>query len=535
MYVVGFISHTSLIMTELKYKDNKSESNSFLNKIVGLYIILVCVGVPLIFHNKYFDILNTKYYYYCACSIIMTIILLTNFIIQWRYNKKFTIKEKIKEFFAKSTWVDYCVILFYGFAVLSTFTSDYLYESFWGNEGRLTGLFLMTWYVLSYFCISRFLKFSTKYIDIILISGLLVSIIGITDYFNLDILNFKALVIESQKSIFTSTIGNINTYTAYVGIIVAISTVLFSTEKEIKKIVFYFIAMVIGFFAIIMGVSDNAYLSLGALFAFLPLYLFKDSNGVKRYIIVIATFFSVIQIIGWINSNFSNMVLGIDSSFNLLIGFKGAAVLTILLWLIILTWYIIDSRKKNRHIYYGKTLRFSWLVMLIIIFLAIIYAIYDCNINGNSQKYGSLSSYLLFNDAWGTHRGYIWRNAIECYLDLSWWKKAVGFGPETFGILMLQKTANNPYKEVFDSAHNEYLHLLTTVGFMGLLSYISFIIGVVVRGVKYHINKPYIVAVLFGIICYSVQAFVNLNLPIVTPVFWALLGIASSKSLNIDE
>ena len=167
--------------------------------------------------------------------------------------------------------------------------------------------------------------------------------------------------------------------------------------------------------------------------------------------------------------------------------------------------------------------------------MGILYALYDCNFNGNSGKYGVLSTYLLFNDEWGTHRGYIWRNAMECYLDMPWWKKFIGFGPETFGILILQKTANNPYNEVFDSAHNEYLHLLTTVGFLGLISYLSFVIGVIVRGIKYHINKPYIVAVLFGVVCYSVQAFVNLNLPIVTPIFWVLLAIGSTKCLDKES
>lgn len=519
-------------MTELEKSGNGDKGFSFLSALMGLYVILVCVGVPLIIHNKYFDILTTKYYYYCACTIFTIAIAIFYSISQWHKKKYLTIKKMIKRVFTNLTWVDYSVLLFYIISILSTLTSDYLYESFWGNEGRFTGLFLISWYVISYFCISRFWNFNIKYIELIILAGILVCLFGITDYFSLDILRFKENISESQKNIFTSTIGNINTYTAYVGIIAAISTVLFSTEKELKKTLFYFFSMLISFFAIIMGTSDNAYLSLGALFGFLPLFLFKDNNGTKRYIIVIATFLTVIKSIVCINYYFADMVLGIDSTFKLLVEIKGSNVLILLLWIVVITWYIIDYKKKNNYILYGNTLRNLWIVILVAIFILILYALYDCNIVGNTEKYGSLSSYLLFNDDWGTHRGYIWRNAMECYFNMSWWKKAVGFGPETFGILMLQKTANNPFKEIFDSAHNEYLHLLTTVGAFGLISYLSFVIGVVVRGIRYHINKPYILAILFGIICYSVQAFVNLNLPIVTPVFWALLGIASSKSID---
>lgn len=519
-------------MTGLEKSGNGVEGSNFLSTLMGLYVILVCMGVPLIIHDKYFDILTTKYYFYCGCTMFMIVIFMVYYISQWHKKQCLTIKDIIGKISYDLSWTDYSVLLFYIIAILSTLSSDYVYESFWGNEGRFTGLFLITWYVLSYFCISRFWKFNVKYIDIIVLTGILVCLFGITDYFNLDILNFKQTISDSQRNIFTSTIGNINTYTAYVGIIAAISTVLFSTEKYFKKMLYYFISMIISFFAIIMGTSDNAYLSLGALFGFLPLFLFKDNKGIKRYIIVIATFLTVIKAIVCINDYFADVVLGIDSTFKLMVEIKGFVVLIILLWIFVITWYMVDCRKKNNYIFYGNTLRNLWIVLLITIFIGIVYVLYDCNIVGDSDKYGSLTSYLLFNDDWGTHRGYIWRNAMECYFNMSWWKKAVGFGPETFGILMLQKTAHNPYNEVFDSAHNEYLHLLTTVGIFGLISYLSFVIGVIVHGIKHHINKPYIVAVLFGIICYSIQAFVNLNLPIVTPVFWALLGIVSSKSID---
>ncbi len=520
-------------MTDFKINSNEGdENNKFVSFLMGVYVILVGAGLPLVIKDKYFDILIIKYYYYCACTIAMLVILICYFLVKCNKKEILLTKSLFVNIIQKLTWSDYSVLIFYVVAILSTITSDYLYESFWGNEGRYTGLFLITGYVLSYFCISRFWKFHVRYIDIMIGSGILVCVFGITDYFNLDILKFKAPMIESQRNIFTSTIGNINTYTAYVGVIVALSVVLFSTAKELKKVLFYFISMVISFFAIIMGASDNAYLSLGALFAFLPLYLFKDNRGVKRYLIVLATFFSVIQGVGWINQCFGNRVVGIDSSFKLIIGLKGFAYLVIGLWIVVLVWHLADNYKNKKCIVYSNLPRYFWLLLLLLSFICLLYIFFDCNVMGNTAKYGSLRSYLLFDDEWGTHRGYIWRNAMECYLNLSWWKKLVGYGPETFGILMMQKTANNSYNEIFDSAHNEYLHLLTTVGIVGVLSYLSFVVGIIKRGIKFHNKNPYVMAVLFGIVCYSIQAFVNLNLPIVTPVFWVLLGIASAKNKN---
>lgn len=512
-----------------------TEKKSFLRTLIAVYILLVGIGLPLVVRNKYFDILVVKYYYYCFCTITMLLLLMLYLLVNKTIKNNSVIKGiNIKYFVSRLTIVDTLVLLYWLVAFISTLTSDYVYEAFWGNEGRYTGLFLITWYVLSYFCVSRLWVFKGWYIDSLILAGLGVCLFGITDYFDMDIFNFKKTMLIEQRPIFTSTIGNINTYTAYLGIIIGMVVVLFATEKDHIKRCFYYISMVIGFFAIIMGVSDNAYLSLAALFGLLPLYLFNNKTGVRRYLVVIATFFTVSQCIDWINKFFGGKVLGISSAFNLVISFKWLHYIVVSLWLFILI-LVFFERRDVQFKYYGKKLVYLWIAIMSLVIFAFLCALYDCNVTGNIERYSSASNYLLFNDDWGTHRGYIWRNAIECYLNLSWWKKLVGYGPETFGILMLQKTTNNPYNEIFDSAHNEYLHMLTTVGLIGLVSYLSFIAGIVVRGIRLHINRPYVIAIIFGIICYSTQAIVNINLPIVTPVFWILLGLASARSLEVNH
>lgn len=520
-------------MTEFnKNSYREGESNNLVSLVISAYVILVGAGLPLFVRDKYFDILVAKYYYYCICTIVMFIIVVCCFAIH--RNSKFNLagKSSFKSFFVNFSLADYSVLIFYLIAILSTITSDYVYESFWGNEGRFTGLFLITWYVVSYFCVSKLWELKTGHIDIILIAGILVCLFGITDYFKMDILGFKAPMVPEQRAIFTSTIGNINTYTAYVGIIVAISTVLFALNKEFKRSVFYYFCMVIGFFSIIMGVSDNAYLSLAALFSLLPFYMFHRKNGIRKYLVIIATFFTVVQIIGFLNEFLGDRVLGINSAFNMVTNLPGLLFMVIALWVVIFIWKVADIKLHKDDKIYGNAINYIWLLVLGFVLISILYICYDINILDNSTKYGNLSSYLVFNDDWGTHRGYIWRNAMERFSELSFFKKIIGFGPETFGIFILQRTANNPYKELFDSAHNEYLHLLITVGIAGLGSYLIFIVSNIVNSLRLNKNNPVVIAIVFGIICYSVQAFVNLNLPITTPVFWLLIGLSANKRIN---
>lgn len=522
-----------MLANSYKNVESTDRKRDLLSILLGIYVISIGVGLPLAVRDRYFDILLFKYYYFCFCTILMVVLLVgysltLGFKRTALYFKNFTLKAFLKNLRVQ----DYFVLIYLFIAIISTVTSDYLYESFWGNEGRYTGLFLISQYVIAYFCISRFWNYKRWYIDLILATGIFVCLFGITDYFNLDIFRFKIAMIAEQRPIFTSTLGNINTYTAYVGLITAIATVLFTTEERFKYKIWYFACMVISFFAIIMGVSDNAYLSLAALFGFLPLYLFKSKKGIQRYLIVLATFFTVTQCIEWINTCFGDKVLGINSAFNLVIGFGGLHFLVITMWAVVMFLYIIGYKRKAGVKEYGNTFRYVWLGMIGLVLIAILYVFFDCNVAGNVEKYGNLSNYILFNDEWGTHRGYIWRNTMECYLKLSTWKKIIGFGPETFGILVMRKTANNPYHELFDSAHNEYLHTLVTVGIAGLTAYLIFIFSYIKKCFSYKKKDPYIIAIAFGVICYSVQAFVNLNLPITTPILWLLLGIGSARSIE---
>lgn len=160
--------------------------------------------------------------------------------------------------------------------------------------------------------------------------------------------------------------------------------------------------------------------------------------------------------------------------------------------------------------------------------LAVIGMVFDANFNGNGARYGALEKYLVFSDSWGTDRGYIWRKSIEVYQDFPILHKLFGYGPDTFGILatrgfmgdMLEKTGL-----VFDTAHNEYIQYLLTIGPIALLGYLVFLIGSCRTMVKAYRKNPYILACVTGVLCYGVQAIVNLNLPIVTPMLWFWLSV----------
>ena len=505
---------------------------------ISVFLLILVTVFPLVLHNSYIDILQAKYQCYYVIIIGMLAVILVLSVIMMIIDQMEHHGEHTVRLFAKlhpRNWkttfsvADFAVIAFWLTLLVSTLQSEYLYESFWGNEGRYSGLFLLTLYVASYFVISRFWKMQGWVPDVFLLTSLIVCFIGITDYFQMDIMNFRAGIKPEQSTIFTSTLGNINTYTAYVALMLGIAAAMFTTAKNTARIIWYYICMVIGFFAIIMGCSDNAYLALGALFGFLPFVLFKSRAGIRRYLLMLATFGTVIQCIDFINQAYEKVVIGLDSLFQFLVNFSGLMYVVIVLWLIYIAIAILDRKKPKGSDDAGAVPLRLWSGFLVICVLIVCFLIYDANAAGNAEHYGSLGRYLVFNDSWGTNRGYAWRKSIETFLGFPLMHKLFGYGPDTFGILTTKNffvdMVNTTQGQLFDNAHNEYLQYLVTIGALGLITYVVFLVSSIWRMALRRHRNVYIVGCLFAVLCYSAQALVNINLPIATPILWLLLSV----------
>lgn len=520
---------------KIESKDIRDKIKKATSYAMTFFTIVLLTVFPLYYRDYYYDILVAKYQFFYLTALIMTGIMVLSILYTIvRDYKRFHLMDFFNFNIAQWAMLAFCMI-----AIISTLQSDFKYESLWGNEGRFSGLFLILLYGSVFFIISKRAYYSKWIIDLFLGASMLLCILGITDYFMLDILNFKENIVESQYNMFASTIGNINTYTAFVAMVMGISAVLFTSAKTLKRCVWYFICMTISFFAIIMGLSDNAYLSLAALFVFLPLWLFKSKTGIKRYMLMCTVFIYVIYIVDFVNKAIPDHVLQMSGILEKISGYSRLEYIVAAASIISVVVYLIDYISKSGDKSYGKKFQILWGGLLITLFLGFSYVLYDANIAGNGQRYGALQNYLVFDDEWGTHRGYIWRIGMESYLKLPMIHKIFGHGPDTFGLMVSIERYDemiSKYNEYFDSAHNEYLQYLFTLGPFGLLSYVMVVIGSGMQIIKKAGKDPYMIGILFAVICYSVQAVVNISLPITTPVFIILIavGLAGSKTVRAE-
>lgn len=502
---------------------SKSGSKINYSNIIRFFVLILLTVFPLIYHDFYYDILVTKYRFYFITIIAMSVCLLILFLVNCRQRNLMSHSKP------SISLADWFVIAFVVAAAISTVQSDYLYESFWGNEGRYSGLFLILLYGISYFLISHLIHFKGYLIDAFLTSGSLVCLWGITDYFKLDILNFKATMSAAQMDSFFSSIGNINTYTAFVSFVMAISMILFLfSNKTLKRTIFYYGCMSISFFALITGNSDNAYLSLAALFIFTPLICCNTIERLHRFMISIASFLTVTQIIDWLNMALKEHVIGVDSLFGIITNSRFLLPLTLGLWLLVLGGFWIKKGITQERLLHMTTLfRMTWAVILICALLLIGYILYDCNVSGNAERYAPIKNYVLFNSEWGSGRGHIWLLASTYFKDFSLFRKLFGYGPDTFAILMVNfnQVELNQTGVIYDNAHNEYIQLLVTQGLIGLGTYLALGFASLKTMLKKGKNNEYVMAMFFAVFCYGAQAFVNLNMPIITPYLWLFLAL----------
>ena len=504
--------------------------------LMGIFTLVVLCLFPLVVRNKYFDIIETKYQFYSGCVIVAAVVMAGYGIVSGQ------IAAWVKGFQARSfvrglSVTDWGMIAFWLSNVISwLLCTDWRWDGFWGPMGRYNGVFLMTLYLIAYFLVTRFFRFRQWYLDAFLAAGIFVCLFGITDYFQMDILGFKVNMLDEQKGIYVSSLGNINTYTVYVGAVLVVSMILFCLEKNRKKMFWYLANFALSSFALVMGTSDNAYLTLAALFGFSPLLLFRTKTGIRRYMISVSVFFTVIQCIDWINGAYADTVLGIEGVFSLIAGLSVLPVLVIGVWAVTGLIAFLLIKKGGDSETMGKWLIYVWIGVIAVVVAAAVFVFFDANVAGNADKYDAIRSYVVFDDKWGTERGYVWRRSFEIYNErYSLLQKMFGFGPDLFIIPMRYyydgQTMGN-MAVLYDSAHNEYIHYLLTLGIAGLASYLTFFISAIVGLCRRMKDRPEVAAVMFVAAAYAVQAVVNINLPITMPIIlnFIAMGLCREKS-----
>lgn len=506
--------------------------------LMTIYVLFYICAFPLMTHDKYFDILEFRFRLYWIPTFILGILFLVLGLIYLAADKLYNggaltkqLKRNMKWSMLKTklTKTDICFIALIFIMELSTALADYKYEALWGSRGRWNGLILWLMFFIAYWLVTRIYHFKKWHLYAYLIAACLPEIWGITDFFLLDLLNFHEGTAADYLYTFVSSVGNINTYTNLVALHLGASVALFVLAKDKKETLLTGISLLIASFAIVMGISDNGLLAAAAIFAFLPLVAWNSRQNIVRYFIAMSCFATSVVVTARLTIGRATMAdcdggsvlvtLGKTSAFIILLG---------ALWIFTIVLLIIYRKKKDCQ-EEGKSMRRArriWAAVVILGVVAVLAVFIDANLGNHPEIWTPYQNVLIFSDTWGTGRGINWRFAWEYFTrDASFLKKLIGYGPDTYYIITMDRykhAMRDAGYGIFDSAHNEYIEYIVTIGILGTIAYLSLLVTSLRQMFEKPLN-PLAVACGFGILAYAVQAVVNIAIPITTPVLMMLL------------
>ena len=215
-------------------------------------------------------------------------------------------------------------------------------------------------------------------------------------------------------------------------------------------------------------------------------------------------------------------ILNLLMIFAFTIGILISNTLSCIVGLIIVIGYVIVYLIKNKS--------FKKLALILIIIFVTSFGMHkfkmttlfnDVLTTGNEVK--EISRGNVSNN-FGTNRMFIWKNSLKIVPKYM----LHGAGIDNFAHAFDGKALSDE-RWIYDKVHNEFLQILICEGIFCLITYLILYGIIVIRGIKISFKEKYIYLIL-PIIGYLVQAFFNISVIEVAPLFYIGLGLCIERN-----
>lgn len=560
------------------------------NGITTLFLIYMGVAYPLIMHDRYFDITLTKYRAFyiplCIYAVLMVLAVLVD--VLWRDENSGKRQHgsaghvgasagevqghghigRLRRFGDSHSLMamDIFMAAFVLANVIAFFMSGNKAAAYTGEDGRRCGLQFILLALFLYVCMARYCRIRRYVAVVFLLAGSFVGVVGICQFLGHDFLGLREGLMQSIRSIYISTFGNIDIFASFLCVLVPVAAGAYISVSGNERIVIRICAMItvfIGTGAVIISNANLAYAGVGG--AMIVAWIWASYRGRIR------EFADVCLVMACGVLGISIMLGRTDNGYSELDGLSCFVSDSRMVWIVsvvvLIVWVVIRLASKWTVKFREKAaLAVSVGVSLAGIVAVVIYAVHN--------HMGIFS----FEDSWGNYRGFVWRRLMEAYSDFSVPQRLFGYGNESVKAIMTDRYYDdmmNTVGVIYDNAHNEYLQYLITTGIFGAVSYVGLLVTTggalvrtaasgaamnenesmssqsaekrskekaasrdsrTVRGSKtgtglecllgYAEDEGSMITVLLGITGYAVQAFVNLNQSLTTPYIFLLIAMA---------
>lgn len=265
---------------------------------------------------------------------------------------------------------------------------------------------------------------------------------------------------------------------------------------------------------------------------------FQSNPNFLGSLMVIGFSFSIS--VYFFKNNFKNNLLWLILTFLMFMGLLTSGTMSavvsvfVLVFILIILFIILKCNLR--------TIIIKSLIVIIVFFCG--YKIYSYKDNGylTTQINKTANEINLTvkgeaKDIFGTGRIYIWRNALSVVPE----NFLTGVGIDNFFYAFGEKKLMDIKSGlIVDKAHNEYLQKLVAEGVLSLLTYLVLLGTIFIKSCikifKERENTNYILIALFlGFFAYSIQAFFNISVISVAPIYYIIAGLLVSKIKEVEN
>jgi len=483
--------------------------------LTAAYLSAVFFGLPLVFGNYYFNITETKQAFFLLSSGFYLLFLLFARIV-------FPPDYGLAARRAAPHPAAYALLALFIVSIAGALLGSYPGEAFWGENNRYQGLLTLFAYALVVLALSLQdiqLRWPER---ALLLAAVLAGLLGVINHFGVDPFGFFENLRAADRGRFLSTLGNADFYGSYIVMAFSVAFGWFLCAASLRgRILSALTLAAVSFGALVSG-SDATALGLLTAALVFPLMLFSDPSAMQRYPLGWGLFLLCALVFGLFSAQLPSVTyISAIASF-----FSRAIVSLPLIAVSLLMWLVLRTTRADRL----PARRRGYIVALLCAALVCSAALLLLNTVWRDLPLGDLSRYLRFSGSWGTDRGRIWAFTTRFYDSLSLPQKLFGAGP---GALFHADAVWPLFEDAaLDTAHNEYLQYLVTNGALGLVCYLAALVFAIRAGFRRSASSPVFRGFTAAVVAYAVQATVNIAQPVSTPLFFVLLGVLVSRTLD---